>query len=112
MAETARRPSRFQFTLPRGERPVLMATLEMVTRVSIHAPAGGATPSPASLLRTTLFQFTLPRGERPWSGSAWVFERKFQFTLPRGERPPAAVATATARKFQFTLPRGERLRTE
>ena len=35
--------SRFQSTLPRGERPVLVLTWEEAFKVSIHAPARGAT---------------------------------------------------------------------
>ena len=57
-------PSRFQFTLPRGER---------------HRRPPALTPNER-------FQFTLPRGERQvLTGTARPFTL-FQFTLPRGER--------------------------
>ena len=56
--------------------------------VSIHAPAGGATPHwPASNGRL-----------------------RFQSTLPRGERPPTHCHNSDCVQFQSTLPRGERLR--
>ena len=57
-------------------------------KVSIHAPAGGATKK---------------RKKKPR-------RRPFQFTLPRGERQLLALANASGPLFQFTLPRGERLR--
>ena len=37
--------STFQFTLPRGERPAVQLAILAAVEVSIHAPAGGATPS-------------------------------------------------------------------
>ena len=37
---------KFQFTLPRGERHATVKTRRNIAGVSIHAPAGGATPSP------------------------------------------------------------------
>ena len=55
---------KFQFTLPRGERPPIDG--EFIGEIS--------------------FQFTLPRGERPFLGSVNDDEVQFQFTLPRGER--------------------------
>ena len=103
--------SRFQFTLPRGERPEGI--------VDIETGKG--------------FQFTLPRGERLYAGTYRSPICLFQFTLPRGERQsdynelrrlasvsihaPARGATdyesgkiLRSFVFQFTLPRGERPR--
>ena len=100
---------RFQFTLPRGERPPWSAFWN-------------------SLL---LFQFTLPRGERrgpirrgsrartyfnsrSHAGSDLVSvvfvdaSTRFQFTLPRGERLVQNSLAFEPSLFQFTLPRGER----
>ena len=54
----------FQFTLPRGERLIWRQFLEGDQRVSIHAPAGGATADSAAPAADVSFQFTLPRGER------------------------------------------------
>ena len=55
----------FQFTLPRGERPL----------------------GDSWMLYKFEFQFTLPRGERPTRASSIHHFLTFQFTLPRGERP-------------------------
>ncbi len=100
--------SRFQSTLPRGER------LSALTRSTSRG----------------LFQSTLPRGERPGSSLSTSMARVFQSTLPRGERldrrqiggdfgvsihAPTGGATwliglwRERRLFQSTLPRGERL---
>ena len=57
--------SKFQSTLPRGERP------------------GGEAGAEAIL---PLFQSTLPRGERQWQHSTVPLSQRFQSTLPRGER--------------------------
>ena len=124
--------TKFQSTLPRGERHVDLMQTETKALVSIHAPTWGATL--LSKTQTSLilrFQSTLPRGERlkfPMVLSA-IF--MFQSTLPRGERREGAGATLNhiavsihaptwgathlhctwifAWLFQSTLPRGERL---
>ena len=78
--------ARFQFTLPRGERPARPATTSIASGfnsrsrvgsdlyaafceaadvVSIHAPAWGATVGWPRRRQRRAFQFTLPRGERP-----------------------------------------------
>ena len=55
-------------------------------RISIHAPARGAT-LPLKMLRHSFrFQSTLPRGERPDELLIMDFIEQFQSTLPRGER--------------------------
>ena len=54
----------FQSTLPRGERPGLMPTGTRETMISIHAPARGATHLDFMRLTFLAFQSTLPRGER------------------------------------------------
>ena len=78
----------FQSTLPRGERPGVADELTLNDRVSIHAPARGATKAAAPWPATRWFQSTLPRGERPAS-SLQSPVKEFQSTLPRGERPHA-----------------------
>ena len=103
---------------------------EIPSRVSIHAPARGATLDLDELLGDGMFQFTRPRGarqERPASTHRWHL---FQFTRPRGARQkvsgkgvrrqivsihaPARGATTGwrngcgERMFQFTRPRGAR----
>ena len=99
-------------------------------RISIHAPARGATVIGSVLGGNTLFQSTLPRGERPMAGFFADLYNGFQSTLPRGERlrkgdrdpapqeisihAPARGATRYSSgsirrpEFQSTLPRGER----
>ena len=56
--------AQFQSTLPRRERPSLNKTLMRFIRISIHAPAKGATILPESPFLAFLFQSTLPRRER------------------------------------------------
>ena len=56
-------------------------------RVSIHAPAWGATSHPLITLPVTMmFQSTRPRGARRQWGSAKVDATMFQSTRPRGAR--------------------------
>ncbi len=68
----------------------------MCGKISIHAPARGATRDDGMLTYCSTFQSTLPRGERRrvpiWS----IILHGFQSTLPRGERlkyPPQRVPT-------------------
>ena len=56
--------TKFQSTLPRGERP--RAVLQFLGR--------------------SVFQSTLPRGERHARSYPRIFASRFQSTLPRGER--------------------------
>ena len=78
-------------------------------RVSIRAPAWGATTAPNGAKDKTMFQFALPRGER--LEYAMEYERQSLVSI----RAPAWGATALTRwiytlpRFQFALPRGERL---
>gem|GEM_PF-1070528 len=123
--------NKFQFTLPRGERPlwsVPKASYQSFNsrsregsdaggvtyacqqgKVSIHAPARGATKVTGWSGSYIRFQFTLPRGERHRSASEESVRIMFQFTLPRGERQAIFYVERLAQRFQFTLPRGERL---
>ena len=77
--------------------------------ISIHAPAKGATYRAMPELCSGSFQSTLPRRERRGSARrscrcAWTF----QSTLPRRERLCTLVSMVVARSFQSTLPRRER----
>ena len=57
----------FQSTLPRGERHGMDGYAGMFGRISIHAPAWGATRKIQALSADLKeFQSTLPRGERPF----------------------------------------------
>ena len=100
---------KFQSTLPRGERrsgaagpqrlfddfnprsregsDIPMWPCLKEGRISIHAPARGATQfSIAQSRKHIRFQSTLPRGERRRISSYPDYDGKFQSTLPRGER--------------------------
>ena len=103
----------------------------IIIRISIHAPAQGATFSQASAESVSSdfnsrsrtgsdaagadrlrcphgFQFTLPHRERPVKSNATPSMKKFQFTLPHRERLQAEDVSFCGGKFQFTLPHRER----
>ena len=77
----------FQFTLPRGERPVLVVYTKECTSVSIHAPARGATMVFAD--QSTNYKVSIHAPARGATPRRLLISRSaslFQFTLPRGER--------------------------
>ena len=78
--------SRFQSTLPRGERPVIFVLSTTIQLISIHAPARGATLYHLVLQRGAIISIHAPA--RGATRSSWKRCRmgKFQSTLPRGER--------------------------
>ena len=103
----------------------------LATRISIHAPTWGATPTAFANLETLIFQSTHPRGVRPtgsrltaWSSSnfnprthvgcdgrlreASTVWQEFQSTHPRGVRPPPSRPQPQPLSFQSTHPRGVR----
>ena len=84
--------------------------VRIATRVSIHAPAWGATGRSAPGCVVPLFQSTPPRGGRPRSiADAICSASVFQSTPPRGGRPSDASAERAApMAFQSTPPRGGR----
>ena len=120
----------FQFTRPQGARRVVHARALPAVRVSIHAPARGATDLQISLGVPRWFQFTRPQGARRGGAVMTKYERQFQFTRPQGARPSTPVRhrgwrsfNSRARKgrdrarlerllhldrFQFTRPQGAR----
>ena len=70
--------SRFQSTLPRGERPFSGSDSILCGNISIHAPARGATKEKSAPARISSFQSTLPRGERPvWQPWAQLLAMDF-----------------------------------
>ena len=77
-------------------------------RVSIRAPARGATAALYSPRTSATFQFALPRGERHDNGWRRGYQQRFQFALPRGERRLCQSLSILTFQFQFALPRGER----
>ncbi len=80
--------TKFQSTLPRGER-LSDAALKMAQ---------------------AKFQSTLPRGERLLKLLRCLTLLLFQSTLPRGERLLMMQTIRLFKRFQSTLPRGERLK--
>ena len=103
----------------------------MVSEVSIHAPAKGATTSDLSTCRPSYVSIHAPaKGatneanelleiewvsiHAPAKGATRVWliwgesANGFQFTLPRRERPSVDRLRRTTATFQFTLPRRER----
>ena len=124
----------FQSTLPRGERHTFYEIILLSYRISIHAPARGAThiypPSRVSIQ----FQSTLPRGERlrrlrqllktekisihaPARGATPLpkinntFPGHFNPRSREGSDKDSASVAVLIFQFQSTLPRGERLRS-
>ena len=77
----------FQSTRPRGARPGDSACRFRAARVSIHAPAWGATPKKCGANLQTVFQSTRPRGARHVCMSSAARFSRFQSTRPRGARP-------------------------
>ena len=121
----------FQFTRPRGARPPKPLRFEDEAVVSIHAPARGATASPAAQASSLLsFQFTRPRGARqvpcarlhvgqfvsihaPARGATrmyWRSQKKPAVSIhaPARGATKFLVPYSPQRKFQFTRPRGAR----
>ena len=102
----------FQSTRPRGARLRRLKFCKALIRVSIHAPARGATYSMLNASRAdSTFQSTRPRGARPWYESfEYLLEQMFQSTRPRGARPEKLMMIIPQERFQSTRPRGARLR--
>ena len=76
-------------------------------KVSIRAPAWGATQNSKPLSTNSSFQFALPRGEQRILIQRKVDFGRFQFALPRGEQPLLSARKTMQTWFQFALPRGE-----
>jgi len=70
----------------RGRDEVFTAN-QMYIKVSIHAPAGGATGGYILAHRGSLFQSTRPQGARPVFILSVNVLSKFQSTRPQGARP-------------------------
>ena len=98
----------FQSTLPRGERQKNLVGAELLKRVSIHAPAWGATSPPYSDVSMYLFQSTLPRGERHCNHAVFISRPCFNPRSRVGSDIAHHLHTALFCVFQSTLPRGER----
>ena len=87
---------KFQSTLPRGERPLLLFLSNYKIIISIHAPTRGATLALAVLGDTVTISIHAPtRGATPFP-LVYPLYKIFQSTLPRGERQ---ISSSTCNKF-------------
>ena len=77
--------------------------------VSIHAPAWGATGGPLHFSHSVDVSIHAPAWGATLDGQRLDLFRWFQFTLPHGERQLSPLILWIWCKFQFTLPHGERL---
>ena len=77
--------------------------------ISIHAPAWGATTPPFCKTQEHLFQSTLPRGERRDSLESPIQIPIISIHAPAWGATIVFVTLARQFVFQSTLPRGERL---
>ena len=78
-------------------------------KISIHAPARGATREYINLCRVKKdFNPRSREGSDVKQDEKQNHYSRFQSTLPRGERPSSSGSRSMTRSFQSTLPRGER----
>ena len=98
----------FQSTRPRGARRRAGARSYGHRRISIHAPAWGATIVMIVTVYEHPFQSTRPRGARRRSFKNTDAAFKFQSTRPRGARRRMECPSSWAQTFQSTRPRGAR----
>ena len=100
----------FQSTLPRRERRRTETGKPGRGKISIHAPAKGATYARKFYRILRQFQSTLPRRERHHFHWFPIIQHVFQSTLPRRERQFRTFSLPPFTIFQSTLPRRERPR--
>ena len=100
----------FQSTLPRRERLKTVYLDRWCNRISIHAPAKGATRAGVGWwFACVYFNPRSREGSDAELLDMAAKRRAFQSTLPRRERPRRATHAAHSLAFQSTLPRRERL---
>ena len=93
------RCDRFQSTLPRRERQIVQENPECCQKISIHAPAKGATPLwPYSSGLSRISIHAPAKGATYFPFVPGVYER-FQSTLPRRERRKYNCAEAAENNF-------------
>ena len=121
----------FQSTLPQGARPNETFWMDSPDKISIHAPARGATIfsttqqlgwwnfNPRSRKGSDLASFPVnssrinfnPRSRKGSDADKqqwYAYAVQFQSTLPQGERPGQGKSSIRCWIFQSTLPQGER----
>ena len=89
--------TKFQSTLPRGERPFSLVFTVLFLYFNPRSREGSDAKKHSELTTDGQFQSTLPRGERRSQRSDQSSSRRFQSTLPRGERRQTPITI-------FTLP--------
>ena len=72
--------------------------------VSIHAPAWGATGTVIPCALSCRFQSTRPRGARPEMTGGSLAQQVFQSTRPRGARPLRSCATESSEHVSIHAP--------
>ena len=99
----------FQSTRPHGARHQSVAMTYIGCKVSIHAPAWGATTVILHVDRSILpFQSTRPHGARLSDEAPTGQVSMFQSTRPHGARQKRNAAMPTGNEFQSTRPHGAR----
>ena len=100
----------FQSTLPRRERQYYGQGTGQDMRISIHAPAKGATYTYFDLI-SGLFAISIhaPAKGATQRSDSITYDTIFQSTLPRRERLTVTLPFSNLCSFQSTLPRRERL---
>ena len=98
----------FQFTLPRGERLPNLARIEAHILVSIHAPARGATtPGRSANDPPHRFNSRSREGSDP-EESICSLDSSVSIHAPARGATTESATRSPYSSFQFTLPRGER----
>ena len=94
-----------------GRDPLRYGASHARSRVSIHAPARGATHNmPPEVAAAIAFQSTRPRGARQLTAPAVAGVKNVSIHAPaRGATPTRCSPTRPRRRFQSTRPRGARL---
>ena len=98
--------SKFQFTLPQGERPRRAPSRTERTSFNSRSRGGSDVTSARMFTRGAMFQFTLPRGERLVAIRGKVVAIGFQFTLPRGERHARIIQASSVSWVSIHAPAG------
>ena len=101
--------SEFQSTRPRGARHAGADARAGGGRVSIHAPAWGATGGHADTLRQGQVSIHAPAWGATLATIQFFQANVFQSTRPRGARPSDRGQMSQLGQFQSTRPRGARL---
>ena len=100
----------FQSTPPRGERHTAHPAGLRREKISIHAPARGATFTDFLYCPVIKFQSTPPRGERRYTPINNLITEDFNPRPREGSDPtPLPPLLQDQQEFQSTPPRGERL---